>query len=355
MRKVFQFLLLCCVVGFTSTAEAYVPEWAKHGPQGINFTNIAPSPDGKIIAFEYTDNREGTGPTGVGFVDLRSGKLTRIPNPPGRELRHPSFSYDGKNVLVGIGNPNIDGNQIAEVNLATLEVTPLTPMGPHGRMHPVYQPGTGNVLYVNGSGSYGLILLNPKTGTEKVILEKKRNGFIHLQQPFFIGQKEVLFQASGPQNFEMQKKQTLEWRLRVGIGLGYKLKFEKMPELLSLESELEEQKTLFGAAAFDALSASQGGNKIVFIRVRQDTPTDETHKVLSELYTIKGDEIVQLTDIRDAIFYSRISYDGSIVAFVADITEPNTFDLFIYDMKSGEIKPTNLLDKIRNDPAFALR
>ncbi len=355
MRKAFRLLLLCCVVGLTSTAEAYVPEWAKHGPQGINFTDLAPSPDGKIIAFEYADISEGEGPTGVGFVDLHSGKATRIPNPLGRELRHPSFSYDGKKLVVAIGSANLDSNQIAEVNLDNLKLTPITPVGPHGRMHPTYQPGTGDVLYVNGSGSYGLILLNPRTGKEAVILENQRNGFAHMQRPFFIGNNAIIFQASGSLNFEMQKKETLDWNLRTGIGLAYKLSFGKMPELLSLESELEEQKTRFAGGAFDQLSASSAGKSLVFVRVRHDTPTDETHKILSELYTMKSDKVLQLTDIHNSILYSRLSYDGSIDAIVADITEPRKFDLFIYDMKSGEIKSTNLLDQIRSDPAFALR
>ncbi len=353
MRKVFQFLLLCCVVGFTSTAEAYVPEWAKHGPQGINFTNIAPSPDGKIIAFEYTDNKEGKGPTGVGFVDLRSSKLTRVPNPPGRELRKPSFSYDGKNVLVGIGNPNIDSNQIAEVNLATLKVTPLTPEGPKGRVAPVYQPGTGKVLYVNGSGLYGLILLDPKTGTEKVILNNKENGFGLIVKPFFIGQTEVLFEAIGPRNFEMQKRHALE--LHLGPFASYQLTFGGMPKLFSEAEEVKIKGTMLnGRGAFGYLSASKGGKEIVFMRVPSDQPTVDG-KIHRELYKIDNDAVMQITDAQSTMMFSCVSYDGSIVTFVANITEPSTFDLFIYDMKSGEIKPTNLLNKIRNDPAFALR
>ena len=83
------------------------------------------SPDGQVVAFRYQDKRQGF--LGLGLLNLKSGALSRVPNPPGKQLGFPSFSYDGKQLAAVMGETNsLSSSQVIVIDLATLRITQVT-------------------------------------------------------------------------------------------------------------------------------------------------------------------------------------------------------------------------------------
>ncbi|MFN9003425.1 MAG: hypothetical protein ACK5ZH_05160 [Alphaproteobacteria bacterium] len=342
---VLSFFVASCVVATPDRT----PQWVKNQPSGINFSDIVLSPNGNVIAFEYTDRFEGRGPVGVGLYDWKNKKLTRIPNPAGQEIRQPSFSHDGKRLLVAIvGGPL--STQIAEINLANLHVTPLTST-PSTREYPVYQPGTDNVLYVNIQGTLsGLSLIDRSTKKERLIIDPEA-GFIMIKRPSFIGKDEILFQGRGPYPIELRHK--IQALVRGPRSVAYSLKFGGDLQILSEDAEREATK-YFNEGAFDSLSASRGGEIITFMRVPPDNQ-EKNGMIVRELNKLEAGVVSQLTHLGGPMMLVAGSYNGEVAAFVVDTDGTGKDELFIYEMGPGNITPTNLLAAIRSDPAFQLK
>lgn len=352
------FLLTACAA---TTTSSNVPQWLNNSsPPGINFVDIAPSSNGKAIAFEYID-RSITGQSGVpnrlgvGVLDLQSGKLTRIPEPAGQQLSSPSFSHDNKKLLVSVGDANgLISRQIAEVDLASLQLTMLTAKEFQRQEYPVYQPGSNRVLYAYGSpaGYVGLMLLNPATSEKQVIIEPDR-GFHTIGKPSFVGMRDIIFRASGaaPQNPLYSRTLNLE------LFPSYKLRFGEHVKFLSIEAEQQELARKFPGndGAYGQLSASLDGRIMAFISQPSDRLYNERGYVLRELFKNEQGQATRLTHHYQQMSDASISYDGSTVAYVADIDATQKFDLLLYDMRTGRVAATGLLDRIRTDPTFVLK
>jgi hypothetical protein len=336
------------------------PHWAKR-PAGIYLVDVAPSPDGKTIAFEYTDESlplNGVGlrnHLGIGLLDWQTGKLTRIANPAGKQLSSPSFSYDGKRLLVGVGPANgLASLQIGEVNLTTMHLTLIGAKGPMGRMTPVYQPGTGNILFIKGAPGLDneIVLLDRKTQAEKVILEDK-NSFTYISTPWFIQQNEILFQAGGASYGVIHLGEELgRSKISRVAKVTYRLVFGGMPEFYSLE--VERRAPPVNSGAFGSLSVSANGRILAFTSAIPERMMDEKGIILRELFKMEAGQITQLTNYGRSIMLSGISYNGSVVALVGDLATVRQDDLFIYKMDTGELVATGLLERIKKDSAFAL-
>jgi|CXWL01.1.fsa_nt_gi Tol biopolymer transport system component len=329
-----------------------LPNWIKHQPAGINFVDFAPSPDGKVIAFEYIDRSLGRNYLGIGMFNWKTGKLTRIPNPAGQQLSTPSFSEDGKHLLVGISKVNaLFPNQIGTVDLTTMKSLALTSSGLI-LAYPVFQPRTGNIIYVQSTHGLmnGLNLFNTTTKKEQVIIDEK-NGFSHISRLSFIGANEIIFQARSPSDMELRQK-AMEFSAK---PLAYRLKFGGKPQFISLEAERQSMKIIGSEGAYSHISASLTGDFIAYMSAVPSNPTEDQGKILRELFRLENGKTVQLTNHRSTILVSRTSYDGSAIAFAADVTEANKFDLFVYNTQTGETIATNLLDRIKNDSTFNLK
>lgn len=339
----------------TGAQSEDLPSWIKNRPPGINFSDVVPSPDGKIIAFEYADNSLGRNYLGVGLFEWKIGKLTRIPNPDNRQLSSPSFSHDGKRLLVGVGAINgFYPFQISTVDLNTLKTTPLTPEG-DGKLFPVFQPGTDNILYVRGTpGSLnGLNLFNPMTKTDRALVDDK-NGFFFIMRPAFIGQNDIIFQARGPRN-TMLREQAAELAHSASYAITYTLHIGGDVQVFSPEAERQSSENFLNDGAFSHVSASNAGKTLAYTAGKQASSPDKKNTILHELYASTNGKTSQLTNNGRNISLSHLSYDGLLIAFVSDITEPKNFDLFLYDMRTGETISTGLRERIATDPTFALR
>lgn len=351
---VLSFFVASCVVATPDRT----PHWAKR-PAGIYLVDVAPSPDGKTIAFEYTDESlplNGVGlrnHLGIGLLDWQTGKLTRIANPAGKQLNSPSFSYDGKRLLVGVGPANgLASLQIGEVDLTTMRLTLIGAKGPMGRMNPVYQPGTGNILFNKGrpGGDNSIVLLDPKTQAERIILEE-RNSFFIINRFFFIQQNEILLQAAGPWNKHLEDE-LARYMISAGAPITYRLVFGGMPEFYSLEAE--RRARLNSGGAFGNLSASANGRVMTYISAIPEKMVDEKGMILRELFKMEAGQISQLTHYGRSLIMASIAYGGSVVALVGDLASYQNHDLFIYKMDTGELVATGLLERIKKDSAFAL-
>lgn len=356
-------LILVCIL--TSSCIMFpkdksdLPNWIKNQPKGINFVDFAPSPDGKIIIFTYIDRSLSKHRWqyyyGLGLFNTDTGELKRIPNPPQKQLSVPSFSYDGKRLLVGISPVGgFAPTQIGIMNLATAKVIPVISKTGVKLKYPVFQPKTGNILYFYDAhnSEYGLNLFNTKTKTEKVIINEKQ-GFYYIMRPFFISNDEIIFQASGANESRLREK-TKKFG---AIPLTYKLKLGARPQFLSLETELKARydKNLPNTIAFSQLSASKTGKLISYIKSVPKIYPSERYKTVHELFKFENGKEIQLTNNRSIILRSVTSYDGSIVAFVSNVAKDDRFDLCIYETKKGNTIVTNVLDRIRNNPDFSLK
>jgi hypothetical protein len=94
---------------------------------------------------------------------------------------------------------------------------------------------------------------------------------------------------------------------------------------------------------------------MAFVAKSQDKPQNERGQLNWELFKMERGEITQLTRLYSQISYAHISNDGSIIAFGSDPARARKLDLFVFDMKTKEIKPTGLLERIQNNPDFTLQ
>src|SRR5688572_21895751 len=114
-----------CVVACSASAN-----------DAIVFEHVRLSPDGRLVAFHFykgpldTPNRRNLDkhqPRDLGLYEWQSGKLTRIPSPPDKQLGQPSFSHDGKRLAVTISNRKaLVWQNIAVVDLDSMSVTQVT-------------------------------------------------------------------------------------------------------------------------------------------------------------------------------------------------------------------------------------
>ncbi|HEX3486999.1 MAG TPA: hypothetical protein VHT51_18235 [Micropepsaceae bacterium] len=320
----------------------------------IEFADFVPSPDGRIIAFEYIDKSLGRNHLGLGLLEWRTGKITRVPNPQGMQLSEPSFSYDGRRLLVGMGKEgSLFPNQIAVVDVMTTAVTAITPAETGTKGFPIFQPETGKILFVRYQDYlvHLLILLDPTNGTEETILDRYSGFVTELRRPSFVDREEIVFQARGPVDPELGRSAISFGHIAAGIS--YRLQFGQRPQILSPEHEAHVfQRSDQGAFSF--LSASRDGEVMVFLARSPDKPTDESGKINQEIFKMEGGQISQMTNLHRFMWYAKLSYDGSIVAFGSDPRRVREVDLSIFDMKTRQVTETGLLANIRTSPDFKL-
>lgn len=354
-KIVFLFMLaaLSGACAISSAADSSEPSWIKNQPLGINIDDFVISPDGEKIVFEYVEREEKSKKLGLGLLEWKTGKLRRIPYPEGKQLSQPAFFSDSKHLLLRLVKDRAMQSQLVKMNLNTLAYETLTPNARIIRSNPVMQPNTNNVLYADYRDStFMLVLLNLDTQKEQIVLSSD-NGFFKIMRPSFIAQDEIIFQARGPRNAALAEKAS-EITGHGASVVSYRLKFGHLPKFFSESAEREAYRP-FGEGAFYSLSASEAGNVFAFVSVNPREPAHGNGKIIRELHQMKEGQISQLTNKQGTLVMSGISYDGSIIGFLADYLEPKTSDLFIYKLGTGEVISTNLRDRIKSDPSFILK
>lgn len=325
----------------------------------MKIDDLAISPDGRTIAFQYLD--EESGRHGLGLLDWHSGKLTPIPTLPGKShIGSASFTPDGKSLLAMTSSAR-DG-QIVSVDLATLQMTKLAE-AKRGWHSPVEQPGTDNILLV--AGVYGLewnyyVLLDPNTSTERIIIPPKE-GFLvgGLFRPYFVAQDEIVFQAYAPKDPEVQKKVravVADDGKIITTNMAYHLKFGGKPEPILTNVIVNKASPQDGGISF--VSASGDGKIFAFIANSRSEPLNRQGAYNLEIFIQKDGTIQQMTNMQSHMAYAEMSRDGTTVVFGAktDRSSPRGegHDFYIFDFQTSKVIPTNLRELLSQHLEFRL-
>lgn len=300
--------------------------------EGYQLGFLAVSPNGRIVAFEFRHPTKGGG---LGLLDWRTGRSMRLPQP----VAQPSFSYDGKS-LVGIIERGI-----AVVDFATMEraevinTVQVNNESPH---FPVFQPGTGKILYVAGKNADRYFkLLDPADHSEKVILGPE-DGYYTIFRPSFVGPDEIIFEALSPRNKELG--QVVKALAGPGVAVAYRLRFGGRPEILGRDLQDKTLHPDFHELA--SLAATPDGKTLVYIGLSATHPYTDRRQYNLEIFRLEDGQPRQMTDLRNFSSFLGLSADGSVVAFGSDPTRSKCVDLAVLDMRAGKVVKTGLLERL---------
>jgi hypothetical protein len=315
----------------------------------LNDFNI--SSDGRIVVFQFSHGPST--PSGLGLYEWRTGAVTRIPNPPGKQLYGASFSYDGKRLAAVLFEHGNEGSlrNIAVVDLTTMATTQIT-QPTHLTsyvVYPVFQPGTDRLLYAENLFPYptGLKLVGISDRREETIIPQKE-GFFRIFRPSFVAQSEIYFPAINP--FNQSLKAELSQAGLSGVELNYRLQFGGVPERLF--PHLDELKTRPGFG-YDSLSASRDGATVIALGLNLGAPFKPNGAFNDEVFRIHHDgQPVQLTSLFGFLGYCRVSYDGSTVCFGSRAAREAPTELNILDLTTNRVIETDLRRQIEGRSDF---
>jgi len=359
--------------GYGLLALLFLPLLACAAPATVTgapmIKDIQISPEGTMVAFMFCSEKLGR--CSSGLLDLTSNEMIRIPDPPGRQLLNPSFSYDSTKLAAAsycagsCSKLEIATSQIVVIDLPSLTVTEVTEglgvkveRGVTGmRKFPVFQPGTDNILFttqrVDSAGNAfrrGLNLVNVKTHAETVLLDPNQGFNLGIYRASFVGANEIIFYALSPLTPELKKAAEEIYNHPIQI-LPYSLRFGEAPQIIPPYPELLELGLLKGQKPHEIKpTTSKDGKRIAFVYLSSTVKTERWFNY--EIYLREDGKVRQVTDLRGHLTWPHISYHGRYVAFLADNTRGRNLDLFILDLDTGIVKPTGLRDRLAADPAF---
>lgn len=260
----------------------------------------------------------------------------------------PGWSYDGRK-LIGVRLYAGSGQTIGVLDLETGQVTDMMEKRigrPKSLSFPVFQPGTGKILYVaekSPTEDY-LVLFDPTDGTETTILAPE-NGFTTIFRPSFVGRDEIIFEAHFPKNRIV--KESVD-DVVAYVQVAYKLKFGGLPEILMPDIQNKQNRPY---DTMNSISATPDGRMAVYIGTSLSNPyTGSSYNL--EIMKIENGKRTQMTDLRNYSSFANVSYDGTAVAFGSDPSRSKCVDLYVLDMKTGKVTQTGLLSRLATDPAF---
>ena len=305
------------------------------------------SPDGRTVVFQYHVGQEHLG--GLGLYEWRTGKLSRVPGPPGMQLSSPCFSYDGRQIAAVLSR-QMDDHRVAIIDLTTMACTPLTePLsGPSYVVYPMFQPGTDRILYCQSDWPHptGLKLVGTADRKQETVLAES-DGFYSLGRPSFVKPDEVYFSAVNAYTKELKTE-----KLQTGLSgeCSFRLRFGGVPEYLfrNLASDAKHR-----ALAYSTVSASQDGRTVIMLGIDLRTPSKPTGETNYEVFRIDPDgQPVQITNLFGYLGYCRVLYDGSTVAFGSRPGRGGPTELNILDLRTNQVTRTELARQLRDHARF---
>lgn len=320
--------LTACGIGVSRSGIPYVKPYG----QRMTMTSVWLSPDGRYVRVNYEDRTQKR-PYGAALLEWRTGALSKLGS-----------------------SQKLDW--------------PL----------PTMQPGTNKMIFPTFHHFRGgMALLDKDTPTEMlykqepdpsaVILDSKNVFSRGASNIHFIAYDEIIFTAQGPENPQLQQ-QIRAMGIRPDFSvLPYRMKLGGSPQLFMpiIEQKLRAAQQQLGAMgsknasllARDGLSlmitqmsASADGKKIVYIGASGAT-APKTGWASYEIFMYENGQIRPLTNLGSHLNTLNISADGSTVAFGADSTRTNSWDLHILDLTTMQLYKMDLAKRMDANPAFA--
>jgi Tol biopolymer transport system component len=205
-----------------------------------NGNNLAPSPDGKTIAFmKRDDNRRAD----IYLYNVATKEQTPIKTDTTRKSSL-SWSPDGKNLMYNISHGGVNQYAILDVcilNLATKEVKQVTHSGKDKSYNPVWCPdGRKIVYYLEKGDNHDQVWLTDADGSFHTNLTNDTST--HNFFPSWINEKTIIYTLSPETimtiNVDGTNKQKVE-----GIK-SYLVKFSRAAGLLAYLAPQPENKVL---------------------------------------------------------------------------------------------------------------
>lgn len=297
-------LLASCAYELSSSG---IPRAKVYGGR-LELAWVSVSPDGRLVEFSYKDRSKKTA-GGMGVLDWRNGTLKRI-------------EYKDSN----------------------------------GWWHST-QPGTGKrIVSVSGRPGEHLALAD-KAGNPQTVVLKPQDGFQTIFWPAFIGPNEVMFGAMGPVDPTL-KQQVEALGADEHTSFVYTLKFGGKPRLLPTTTKYaRELHAKLGGESYQFPSithvvASRGGNRIAFIGQSLIEPKNAQAKYNYEIFVLENGVLRERTNLKMHMAHIDISADGSTIAFGADPTRTQSFDLWILDLNTNTTHQMSLAERFEQLPEF---
>lgn len=348
---IFAVLITSCI----SDSASGIPRRDVEGGR-LELRDLALSPDGHTVSFQYSDREKRTG--GIGLLDWRTG-LLRKNTVRGSRI---TFSPDGK-YLVGSTPAQIGSavEKIFLVDTATFETKPLADAHPDqglngGVQQIAFEPETSRVLYETGYPHH-LILLDPVNHTEQEVLDKK-HGFYSISAVSFVDRGEIVFSAMTPEDPRLKAGlDSLNVHLIAG-ATRYRLKFGgdpefTMPEIVQHSLSVQDPWGIkaLGSSVPNVVTSSDG-KRTVFIDISSTEPKNPSLQYNYEIFLLEDGKVEQLTNLKSHLQCLAISADGSTVAFGSDPNRIHTHDLMILDVRTRVVTPMLLAQRFEKSPEF---
>jgi Tol biopolymer transport system component len=338
-------VLVLGVLAFSAGAEAK-----------CRLADFALSPDGRTIAFAC--------PSAIGLFERRTGQIRAIAPTGGiKGMGFLSYSSDGgklaASITMELGKPPMLG--VVDIASGTVSLLPAEATG----VYPVFQPDDKAILYRPSAYPEHLSLFDISTRTTRDVIPR-RPGFYTIFKPSFLDSHTILFAGMGPNDphtaalvreLGASDASSIPYRLRLGstIEVAY-------PDIVRRHVALRgEPPTNY--------SASRDGRRVVFIGRSQSEEERHSHEVGGhfryDLFVIEDGSVRQVTNLKSYISSQTISADGSTAAigiyakpvseFRYEKAQDRPFDLWIVDLGTGAVTPTDLLSRINRDGRFSER
>lgn len=339
------------------------PRLVEPGPAMMMANHVAVSPNGRLIAFDFARVSQNGGNiwSGIGLFERDSGRLHRIPNPPGRRLALESFSPTGTHLVCKSGVTGINTMRgVALVELATGRAREV-----YGPASPVpglpiwyvsdaaVQPGSNQVLIARSAG-YGqphdLLLLDPDRGSLRTMLPAAESSR-YFEDIRFLSPQEILFQveaglrgqlAEEVRALGLESRGPITCRLRLGETPRV-----LMPDLQRASGQSDHSDY------FLRIALARDGTLYSTSRRGNPGPGFSNQICRIDMRAQRMEYLTATPGLKNDV---AVAADGSLVAFLArDAVDPRSpLDLWTLNPRGGAPTKHGALARVQADKSFFL-
>lgn len=316
-------------------------------------SDVVISPSGDRVAF--TACRQNSSCV-IGLYDVESGVVSALKNPHGWQLKYPSFSHDGERIVATMLCDSNCDEKWQEAHIVVFAKDDQQPVlltsGPGFRGWPVFQPNSGDILFIDQTISLlgpkrrhlsypTLSLLVVSSGDVRTVMAGARGQYLsEIFRPAFVEENRIVFSGilSSKSPLHAVLAKTSGERPRPSEILGFELSLGKEPQLMDLAEPAQYRGS--------SISASQNGERIIFVKRVSGQQAEGRYSY--DLFENRRGNVERLTNLATHFGGASISYNGLRVAFLADDTGMRNFDLFIFDTTNRSIKRTEVRSHIQS-------